>query len=226
MAFIGCIIWLIYDTSIEAGVVTIATFASFFRDDIHGVIGNNYISLTPKTSLIRNLNNQKYSFIDDQYINPAILEDLIGWISDTGDQVVSINISKSNNSNRYFGNISINKLEKEYPIVTLKEDESFYSYQYIGCSFSGVHILRTWSGGGGVCVFCNLLFVTLSEDFSVDFVNNKSTKIDRLVIKKIGDFVLGDRYNGKIYYKYGVLTISPCINHHVKRYKKKSFFIL
>jgi hypothetical protein len=68
------------------------SIAAFFRDDIHGVIGEDVFSLTPKSKLVRDLDFSKYSFIEQDWINPRILEDLCGWISDSGDQIISINI--------------------------------------------------------------------------------------------------------------------------------------
>ena len=93
MAFVGCIIWLFLDQSPEPVVVLLLTLAAFFRDDIHGIIGKNVLTLTPKNQLIRDLESARYSFINPEFINPQILNDLSGWLSDTGDQIVSINIS-------------------------------------------------------------------------------------------------------------------------------------
>ena len=224
IAFIVCIVWIIYEPSIEAIVVSIATFASFFRDDIHGIIGSNFISLTPKTQLIRNLKTSKYSFITKEYINPAILEELLGWISDIGDQIVSINISESNDSNKFYGNISEKLIENNYPIITFKNNELIYSYQYIGCSFSGVHIIRTWSNEGGTGIFCNIILVTLSTDTIIEIYNHKSIKEERFIIKKVGTIPLGDRYEGNISYKFGFLLIDQCNNIHTTR--KKSILLI
>ncbi|WP_324170771.1 hypothetical protein [Sulfurimonas sp.] len=98
LAFLACIIWLYIEPSPEPVVVLLLSTAAFFRDEVHGIIGFNFMSLTPNSTLIRDFSDYKYSFTNEEYINPKILEDLIGWTSDTGDQVVSINISKSNNS--------------------------------------------------------------------------------------------------------------------------------
>jgi hypothetical protein len=215
IAFIFCILWIIYDYSIEAIVVFTATLASFFRDDIHGLIGSNFISLSSKTPLIRNLYNSKYSFIDNQFINPRILDDLIGWLSDSNDQVISINIDKSNNSNRYYGEVEIINKKDNYPIVKIKNKKSTYSYQYIGCSFSGVHIINTWNCSGGSGVFCNILLVTLKNSYTLNYYDNKLKKINTTVITKVGNIGLGDRYSEKVRYNFGILTIPACINKHV-----------
>ena len=195
-ALICCVIWIVYDLSIEAIVVFLLTMALFFRDDIHGIIGKNLISLTPKSKLIRNLHNIKYSFIEEPYINPMILYDLNGWISDLGDQITSINILKSNRSNRYHGDIKkLNKDEKlsKYPIVSIEDKESpvldfetnaSYGYQYIACSFSGLHIVHFWNDTSGTLTFHNILLLTLSDDVSIDYSKKGLEKVDRFIIKK------------------------------------------
>lgn len=209
LAFIASVVWLFLDQSPEPVVVLLLTIAGFFRDDIHGVIGKKIFTLTPKTQLVRDLEISKYSFINTEYINPRILDDLSGWISDSGDQIVSINISESNDSNRYFGTTTVKKTNG-YPIVSSAYDESWTSYQYIGCSFSGVHIVQTWRNGGGTGIFTNILLITLSSDSSLDSDGFLYVKKNRFVIKLIGTLPLGDRYVGRIKYRCGILSIGPC----------------
>jgi len=227
LAFLASIVWLYMEPSLEPVVALLSSTAAFFRDEVHGIIGFNFMSLTPKSTLIRDFSDYKYSFTNEKYINPKILEDLIGWISDIGDQVVSINISESNNSNRYFFDVSSSKKSSgKYPIVTAKEKNTIFSYQYIGCSFSGVHIIQTWSASDGVAVFCNILLVTVSNDSAIDFENEKYMKVNRLVIKKVGLIPLGDRYNGKIRYRFGLLSISACNSYRSLRTKNSHILVL
>jgi len=209
LAFIGCFVWLLIDQSPEPVVVLLLTIAGFFRDDIHGVIGKNVFTLTPKNQLIRDLETARYSFTNTEFINPKILDDLSGWLSDSGDQIVSINISESNRSNRYHGDIKVEKSDG-HPVVTSSYEEGWVSYKYIGRSFSGVHIVQTWCNGGGSGVFTNILLVTLSSDSSLESNGVSYTKKERFVIKLVGSLPLGDRYEGKVNYKYGLLSMSAC----------------
>ena len=210
LAFVGCLIWLYIEPSPEPVVVLLMSTAGFFRDDIHGVIGRNIFSLTPKNKLIRKLSASKYSFFSSELINPRIIEDLVGWLSDCGDQVVSINVTESNSSNRYQGTITTENCNTGFPIVCSEHSEGCFSYKYLGCSYSGVHIIQTWSNGGGSGVWCNVVLVTLSQDSSVEYDSKKIDKVDRFVIKLIGSIPLGDRYEGKLSYKLGFLLISKC----------------
>ena len=100
-----------------------------------------------------------------------------------------------------------------------------YSYQYIGCSFSGVHIIRTWSNEGGSGTFCNILLVTLSTDTTVEIYSNKSIKSERFLIKKIGTISLGDRYKGNISYRFCFLSIDKCNTTYTTR-KKMTLLII
>lgn len=207
-------------------MVLLLSVAGFFRDDIHGIIGKNIFTLTPKNRLIRDLESSKYSFIGSEFINPRILEDLVGWLSDTGDQVVSINIADSNRSNRYFGDVSHEQAKIGFPRVTSSYNEGWFSYQYLGQSFSGVHLVQTWSNGGGSGIFCNIVLVTLSLDSALEYGKKGNEKNTRFVIKLIGSLPLGDRYEGNVSYKFGFLTIPACQGMRTLRERKSSFIVL
>lgn len=207
-------------------VVLLLSVAGFFRDDIHGIIGKNIFTLTPKNRLIRDLVSAKYSFVNSEYINPRILEDLIGWLSDTGNQVVSINVSDSNRSNRYFGNITHEEKESGYPLVTSSHDDGWFSYQYLGRSFSGLHLVQTWSNGGGSGIFCNIILVTLSLDSALEYGKDKNEKSTRFLLKLIGSLPLGDRYEGTVSYKFGFLAIPACQGMRSLRERKSIMLVL
>lgn len=226
LAFFVSIVWLLIDQSPEPVVVLITTFAGFFRDDIHGLIGKNIFTLTPKAKLIRDFDSSKYSFINNEFINPRIIEDLIGWLSDIGNQVVTVNITGSNKSNRYFGEITVKDSKNSYPLVTSSYGEGTFSYQYLGTSFSCVHLLQTWCSGGGSGVFCNIAMVTLSMDAVFEQNENVGEKISRFVVKLIGTIPLGDRYQGTLSYKFGILTIPDSEIMSSVRTKKSRILVI
>lgn len=226
LSFFGCIVWLYVDPSWEPVVVLLTCFAGFFRDEVHGVIGKNIFSLTPKSRLIRDLEFSKYSFTGNELINPRIIEDFYGWISDSGHQTVSIDIEASNKSNRFFGEISTSRTDKQQPKIESVHDDGWFRYQYLGCSFSGVHLLRTWRNTGGSSIFCDITMVTLSYDSSFEQDIGKNQKIQRYVIKLVGSLPLGDRYVGEVSYKFGILSIPSCNGLKTLRNKKSRLFIL
>lgn len=167
VAFVACVIWSVADPGFEPVVGTLIALAAMFRDEFHGVVGAHLLSLTPRTAPVLNLAHTRYSFSKPEYIKPMIIADLYGWISDLGGQVVSVNVPGANESNRYCAEVTANGTDTN-PVVTARDDESSFSYQYLGCSFSGVHLLQTWSSGGGSGVFCAVIIVTLSRESAVE----------------------------------------------------------
>lgn len=198
--------WALLDPSFKSVIAFLSALALHIKNEVYAILGSRILSLTPKNSVVKNLNKFGYSFSEDNPVNPRIIEDLDGWISDLGNQVVCINLSNSNESNRYsYDSIDIEETEAN-PVIKSTNGNSWYAYQLLGLSMNGVYILRTWYCGGGTGIFCRLIFLTISEDCSLSF-NSKNDKNTGLVIKKIAQFSLGDRYTGNIKFKYGVLLI-------------------
>jgi len=226
LAIIATILWSIFSPSFEPFIILIMAVATLFRDEIHGVIGANLVSLTPKSSLVKNLKNFKFSFTEPNYINPRIIEELNGLISDSGNTTISINLIDANDSNQfYLENITFKQTDN-YPIISYEEDEGYFCYQYIGYSFTGVHLIRTWVNYGGTGVFESIIFITISNDYSIEYEEKKFTKTQRLIIKKIGSIPLGDNYTGEIKFKFGILTIPACSGHTPNPIRNKKLFLL
>jgi hypothetical protein len=153
-----------------------------------------------------------YSFTREPFINPKIIEDLSTWLSDGGDQVIAINLTESQKSNRYSEKTISRWLNTEHPYVGYEGENSehdprppFFGYQYIGTIDSNVYVLQISSGGGGSGIFENLLLVTLEKDYGLgnyfgDTTYKDTIRLDngRILIKKIGEIALGDRYQGEL----------------------------
>ena len=56
---------------------------------------------------IRPPESKTYSFTKDEFVHPLIIEDLLGWISDPRETVVSVDLTSASGSNRYFGSIEV-----------------------------------------------------------------------------------------------------------------------
>jgi len=148
-----------------------------------------------------------FSFSHPPYVHPKIVEDLSSWISDVGDQVVAINLSDSQVSNRYWGEVLIKDIPGQSPFVYVwgseveKNHQSLFGYQHIGTTQSGIYVLRTESSGGGSGVFVNLLFLILDHETGTSFEWDKSAaveKTDRSVLRRVGEAALGDRWDGEL----------------------------
>jgi hypothetical protein len=162
-----------------------------------------------------------YSFLREEYIHPKIIKDLIGWISDTGQQIVSINLSDSNKSNRYFGQVTIREFNEKVFIECDDNTEKF-SYEYLGTSESGVHVLHTVDYGKGSGCFHYLVFVVLEQDEGIQYEEDDKPKlVNRPLIRMIGRICLGDRYEGKVIFDKGVIRVrkdkSPAVESIIDR---------
>jgi len=160
------------------------------------------------------------SFCQPPFVNPRIIEDLLTWESDGGDQVVAINLTEANDSNRYDAAIqtSTGKLAPRHPMVTsttrVTEGEQTYDdtigYEYIGTTASGVLVLNTWTHGAGTMVANSLLFLTVEEDHGLVEVPEPTggglgerdgalrLTRSRILVRKLGELALGDRWDGEI----------------------------
>ncbi len=142
-----------------------------------------------------------YSFIKAPYINPKIVQDLATWLSDKGDQVIAINLSDSQGSNRYFGEIQVRDGSEPHPFVYVGDSNKGFGYQYVGKTKSGLHVLYTsdWDGGSGV--FKRLLLITFEYGKGIH-VNWDESVIrsgeGRVLMLKRGEIGLGDRWEGKL----------------------------
>jgi hypothetical protein len=130
-----------------------------------GVAGCSH--LPPQPRVVVPNKEFPFSFGQEPFINPRIVQDLSTWISDSGDQVVAISILEAQNSNRYYGDALVQKADGQNPFVytetTTVEDgqtnHTSFGYQFVGVTRSGER---------------------------------------RFLIKKRGEIVLGDRWDGEL----------------------------
>jgi hypothetical protein len=150
------------------------------------------------------------SFTSEPFVHPKIIKDLLSWQSDLGDQVVAINLLESQNSNRYFGDIRFHATDK-YPFIICDEGTrtTWFGYQYIGKTKSDIHILHTRHSGGGTGRFNHVMFITIKYDTSLRIHHSKVTHDrKRLLIQKLTDIYLGDRWVGELEVQGNELHIS------------------
>lgn len=150
------------------------------------------------------------------FVHPKVVEDLLPWISDDGEQVVAVNLLETVGRNRYFGSVNVGEVRgNERPFVWY-EDESvceggadcsrplpFFGYKLIGQTDSGVYVLLTTRGGGGGSgVFNGLLFLVLEADRGLAVYSEGESVLrgdrERWLLKRLGDVILGDRYVGEL----------------------------
>lgn len=135
------------------------------------------------------------------FIHPQIIRDFATWLSDTGDQVVAINLTDSQDSNRYFGDFKVEHDDKSSaPIISMTVEDQRFSYQFIGVMENGISVLKTvQSSTDGSGVFPTLMFLSFQQDHGIK-VNAAKSRIgvgeDRRLIVKHGEIVSGVDWSG------------------------------
>ena len=170
-----------------------------------------FLSALISASVSAQKNGRSFYFDKEPFIHPRIVEDLSTWLSDGGEQVVSINIRDSVNSNRYFGDIQTRG--EGTPFVFHEDKKSceqysctrgvpYFGYKYLGTTTSGIHALLTTEFGGGSGRFRSVMLVAtvVEHAFEPYHYPQKSMELERKrwVIKRLGIIHLGDRYSGEI----------------------------
>ena len=150
---------------------------------------------------------QKHFFFGGRPIHPKIIEEFNTGLSDTGDQVVAINIEDSQGSNRYCCTrdveVKIFRDGEVYAKIDFKKD-GWFSYRFHGTTDNGVYLIRIWDNGGGSGVFSSLLFLRIREVYSLkklvarELLQKKTESIlnsgkKRIHLEKLGSILLGDR---------------------------------
>ncbi len=149
-----------------------------------------------------------YSFVEEPFIHPRIINDFSTWLSDTGDQIVAINLLDAQGSNRYFGDVEIRAIDGECPWVSWERGgrNGSFGYQYIGMTESNVHLLFTSNWGGGSGQFRDVMLLTIEPDTGIDWEGKER---ERLLLRKIGEIGLGDRWAGELRVTRNTLWIGP-----------------
>lgn len=157
------------------------------------------------------LETDRYSFARDEFVHPLIVRELLGWISDTSETIVGVDLKSSNSSNRFHGEFEINYRDGRNWVRWTDPDSSgrgFFKYAHIATSPTGVEMVECYDCGGGSGVFGRVGLFLFDPDRALDeSCSGKTYTRDRQVLKILGSIGLGDRYNGKITYEDKILTI-------------------
>ena len=152
-----------------------------------------------------------YSFVQEPFVHPQVVGDLSTWSSDVGDQVVAINLLDAQGSNRYSASIGVTEIDERCPYVYWEpaEEPGEFGYRYVSMTESRVHVLLTSSWGGGSGVFKMLMLLTITSDTGIEWNGQAVIQDDRerLLVNKLGEFGLGDRWDGELRVAGNTLTI-------------------
>ena len=163
---------------------------------------------------------KEHFFFGGNPVHPKIIEDMITWISDSGDQTVAINLEDSQGSNKYnfYEGLSASIVNKNL-WVKIEHEDGFFSYDFHGVSDNGIMVLETAESGGGSGVFQQLMLFRIKEvavlelqhdtleediswspstDYGYEILKSKNSRISKsdkkiIYLEKVYKFLLGDR---------------------------------
>jgi len=164
---------------------------------------------------------EKHLVFGGQPLHPLIVQEFITGLSDTGDQIISINLRDTFDSNRYccLDSFSVRLTGKRIVVRTdFTKDYDTYSGKYISqedcggsCTFKYVHlgttdngaiVIQVWESGGGSGIFSTLLFTKVKERMGAnfDYANPSNLAFDKqqIVLEKLFSISLGDRQETSI----------------------------
>ena len=117
------------------------------------------------------------SFSKTPYVHPLIIKDFVGWVSDKGVIIQSVDLLNAQNSNRYFGDIETRQ-EGNTLWVSCYEDGERISYSLQADLGDGKYALNVLDGSSGTYVGKHALLVQFGEE------NISGEK--RIVLKYLG----------------------------------------
>lgn len=154
--------------------------------------------------------HSSYSFARKEFIHPLIVRELLGWISDSAETVIAVDIASSNKSNRFYGEFTINDRDGRSWVKWAGSEGEFFVYAHIATSPSGVEMVECYDCGGGSGIFGSVGLFCLESDRALDEDRDRKVSTrERVILKTLGSIGLGDRYDGKITYENGFLIIGP-----------------
>lgn len=153
------------------------------------------------------------SFTNEPFIHPRVVESLISLVSDSGDQIVAVDLDGSQRSNLFSAAAPSNAPAMvgpgPYVFYDSKEEAEVegegrfhaFGYEFIGRTTSGVLVVWTVSCDGGSASWHKLLFACFETDYGLT-VHAKEGVVrperPRHLLRKLGEYFLGDRWKGML----------------------------
>lgn len=154
-----------------------------------------------------------YSFNDKPYVHPKMVWELMPWLSDTDQQMLSLSVSAWEGSNRYYEEIEKKTFNDghEFIYYTCRRGEHLrFGYVYHGKSDSGIHVLETIENTSGSANFVSLFLCRLTIESKYEIEDGKlGIEEAREVLHLIKTIPLGDRWTGDITVNGNQLKVGP-----------------
>ncbi len=108
--------------------------------------------------------SSRYSFVREEFVHPLIVRELLGWLSDGTETVISVDIASSNRSNRFYGDFGVSDHDGRSWVKWASSGREFFLYAHIATAPSGVEIVECYDCGGGSGVFGSVGLFCLEHD--------------------------------------------------------------
>ncbi len=151
-------------------------------------------------------------FYGGKPIHPKIIEEFSTWLSDSGDQIVAINLENSQGSNKYccMGDFSTTLSAEKILTATIKKpDDEWFSYKFHGATDNGLLLVETIYGTSGSGVFSELVIFRAKEIPVLELSETEISQSDkkRVYLEKLFTFLLGDRKQHSIKIEGNLLNL-------------------
>ena len=177
------------------------------------LLGGSCMHFTNQSALPAKKGSLPYSFNEKPYVHPKMIWELMPWISDTHQQMLSLSVFGWEGSNRYFEAIEKKTFNDGHEFVYYscrKSEHLRFGYVYHGKSDSGIHVLETIENTSGSATFVSLFLCRLTMESRDEIKDGKlETGEAREVLHLITTIPLGDRWAGDITVNGNQLKVGP-----------------
>ena len=129
----------------------------------------------------------RYSFDREEHIHPLIVQELLGWLSDAGQPITSVDIALANRSNRFHGDFTFERCDGRTWVHWRGSEGEYFCYSFIAASLSGVQMIECYDCGGGSGVFGSVGLFSFEGDRCLSSDSEDPlTARNRVILKIIG----------------------------------------
>ncbi|MBF0252646.1 MAG: hypothetical protein HQL29_02420 [Candidatus Omnitrophica bacterium] len=136
--------------------------------------------------------------LEGKPLHPKLIWEFEPWLSDGSPSTIVVDVLAAKGSNEYYEDDIIT----EEGIHSYKaEDNTTFTYKWLGRLNNGLHVLRTADWGGGSGVFISLILVKFDLDSGLDGYLHSDDFLkyyDRILMSVVLNYSLEDRYEGEI----------------------------
>jgi len=136
-------------------------------------------------------------YFNGKPIHPLLIRKFEPWVSDARPPIITeLNLTAAWDSNEYAANFNT---DSDGTVSIALPEGGNFSYRPLGTSSNGVHILRTFSSGGGSGVFQAVLFLRTQTRIAPLADGVKTS--EQVFLQALRRFPLGDRDDAKVIVK-------------------------